>query len=123
MRLFEVIFVLVSALLFTVSASVDLVNHITSVSSVIPGSYVVTLEQGLSEAAVRSHHAWVSDLHMAALMTSNAEADESFEPAGIEKVYQIRSFNAYAGSFFKETIEKIRFSADVSLCSSSLFLN
>ena len=72
---------------------------------VIPGKYIVTLKPGVPLSTVDAHLSWVRRRSV------NLSRRES---SGVEKVYSIENFNAYAGSFDAATIEEIRNSEDVS---------
>jgi len=73
---------------------------------IVPNKYIVTLKPGVSPPDVGAHLKWVRGVHSRSL----AKRDT----AGVEKVYRIDDFNAYAGSFDTATIEEIRNSAEVS---------
>ncbi|KAH8196440.1 hypothetical protein TruAng_009400 [Truncatella angustata] len=73
---------------------------------VIPGKYIVTLKDSASTADVESHLGWVQDVHARSLTKR--------ETSGVEKTYNINSWNAYAGEFDDATIEQIKASADVA---------
>ncbi|KAK4222883.1 putative serine protease with a subtilisin domain [Podospora fimiseda] len=72
----------------------------------IPGKYIVTLKSGVPVSAVKTHLNWVRHMHSRSL----SRRDES----GIEKIYNIKDFNGYAGSFDDATIDEIRNSDDVA---------
>jgi oryzin len=73
---------------------------------VIPGKYIVTLKDSASAADVESHLSWVQSVHARSLAKR--------QTAGVEKTYNINSWNAYAGEFDDDTLEEIKASADVS---------
>lgn len=73
---------------------------------VIQGKYIITLKDSASSADVESHLNWVSSVHARSLSKRDT--------AGVEKTYNINSWNAYAGEFDDDTIAEIKASADVS---------
>lgn len=75
-------------------------------AQVIPGKYIVTLKKDASPAAVSNHLAWVGDVHTRSL----GRRDES----GVDKVFEMSNFKAYAGTFDAQTIATIKASEDVS---------
>lgn len=72
----------------------------------VPNKFIVTLKEGAS-VDTDSHLTWVNDLHRRSLTKRNT--------AGVEKTYNIHTWNAYAGEFDEETIEQIKSSPDVCL--------
>ncbi|KAK4159553.1 putative serine protease with a subtilisin domain [Cladorrhinum sp. PSN259] len=72
----------------------------------IPGKYIVTLKSGAPGSAVKSHLNWVRDMHARSLSRRDT--------SGIDQIYNINDFNAYAGSFDEDTISEIRNSDDVA---------
>ncbi|KAJ4863521.1 subtilase family domain-containing protein [Trichoderma breve] len=69
----------------------------------VPNKFIVTLKEGAS-IDTDSHLTWVNDLHRRSLTKRNT--------AGVEKTYNIHTWNAYAGEFDEETIEQIKASPD-----------
>lgn len=74
---------------------------------VIPGKYIITLKSDATASDIDSHLSWVSDVHRRSL--------HKRQTAGIENTYNISSWNAYAGEFDDETIEKIKENPEVSI--------
>jgi hypothetical protein len=68
---------------------------------VIEGKYIITLK----DSASTSHLGWVQSVHARSLGKR--------QTAGVEKTYNIDTWNAYAGEFDEETIAEIEASADV----------
>lgn len=87
----------------------------------IPGKYIVTLKDGLSDSQVAAHTFWATEVHARRL--ARRDPNERDLPAGILKRYKIESFNAYAGAFDDLTIDEIRNNPDVclALCLFSFF--
>ncbi|PTB61741.1 serine proteinase [Trichoderma citrinoviride] len=79
------------------------VNH--KLPEAVPNKFIVTLKDGASVDA-DSHLTWVKDLHRRSLGKRNT--------AGVEKTYNIDTWNAYAGEFDEETVEQIKASPDVA---------
>ncbi|KAK0649633.1 subtilisin-related protease [Cercophora newfieldiana] len=73
---------------------------------VLPGKYIVTLKPGVSVDTVGSHLNWARAVHARSLSRRDT--------AGVEKVFAVQDFNAYAGSFDAATIAEIRDSEDVA---------
>ncbi|KAK0611827.1 peptidase S8/S53 domain-containing protein [Immersiella caudata] len=73
---------------------------------VLPGKYIVTLKPGVSVDIVGTHLRWVRDIHTRSLSRRDT--------AGVEKVFNVEDFNAYAGTFDSATLAKIRESEDVA---------
>lgn len=73
---------------------------------VIPGKYIVTLKPGVSLAGVDGHLSWVRSVHRRSLFR--------LDTTGVDKVYSIDDFNAYAGSFDAATLAEIRNSEEVA---------
>lgn len=69
------------------------------------GKYIVTLRQGLSSRDLDSHFGWVDGVH--------ARNSHRRATTVVDKTYQIRSFNGYAGEFDSDTLEQIKSSPDV----------
>ncbi|KAK1833891.1 putative serine protease with a subtilisin domain [Podospora conica] len=68
---------------------------------VVPGKYIVTLKPGFSVAEVGTHLNRVRSVLARRGVSSR-------DVAGIEKVYSLDDFNAYAGSFDASTLDSIR---------------
>lgn len=81
------------------------VNH--KLPQAVPNKFIVTLKDGASVDA-DSHLTWVEDLHRRSLGKRST--------AGVEKTYNIDTWNAYAGEFDEETVEQIKANPDVSIC-------
>ncbi|KAK3688973.1 oryzin precursor [Podospora appendiculata] len=73
---------------------------------VIPNKYIVTLKPGVSTSDINTHLDWVSVVHS----RSTARRDTT----GVDKVFNINEFNAYAGTFDAATIDVIRNSDQVA---------
>ncbi|KAK9416367.1 putative Peptidase S8/S53 domain-containing protein [Seiridium unicorne] len=73
---------------------------------VVPGKYIVTLKDSASTSDVESHLGWVQSVHARSL--------KKRQTAGVEKTYNINTWNAYAGEFDDATIEEIKANADVA---------
>lgn len=71
------------------------------------GKYIVTLKEGTAASAVQSHIQWVEGVHARSI----GRRDQNL--AGLEKTYEIGSFNGYAGNFDAATIEEIRNNPEV----------
>ena len=84
-------------------------------AEVVPGKYIITFKEGVTETQVAAHTTWATDLHKRNL--ARRDPNSADLPAGIEKKYSISTFNAYAGSFDDATIESIRNNEDVSIPS------
>lgn len=68
---------------------------------VVPGKYIVTLKPGFSVAEADTHLNWVRSVHARRGVSSR-------DVTGIEKVYSLSDFHAYAGSFDAPTLDEIR---------------
>lgn len=75
---------------------------------VIPGKYIVTLKEGATDT--ESHINWVNDIHRRSLGKRDT--------AGVEKTYNISSWNAYSGEFDDETIKQIKANPEVCYYSN-----
>ncbi|KAK7418599.1 proteinase B [Neonectria magnoliae] len=73
---------------------------------VIPGKYIITLKED-AKTDLESHLNWVTDVHRRSLSKRDT--------AGVEKTYNISTWNAYSGDFDDETIAEIEKSPDVAL--------
>ncbi|KAM3544828.1 Alkaline protease 1 [Beauveria bassiana] len=71
------------------------------------GKYIVTLKDGVTAGKVASHLQWVNDVHARSLGRRDLNLN------GVEKTYEIGSFNGYAGNFDAATIEEIRNNPEV----------
>lgn len=71
----------------------------------IPNKYIVTLKPGTSAGAAANHLAWVNHVH--------SRRRSKRELSGVDKVYEMDNFKAYAGSFDEETVEEIKHRDDV----------
>ncbi|EEP78436.1 hypothetical protein UREG_03282 [Uncinocarpus reesii 1704] len=74
-------------------------------SDIIPGQYIITLKDGLSQADVESHKTWVSSVHRSNLAATGRQGIQS---GGIAKAFQIHDLNVYSGNFDEQTAEDIR---------------
>lgn len=77
-----------------------------TVGSTIPGSYIVTLKEGIEKRDLDSHLDWLNDVQARSLNKRKF--------SGVDKHFDIEDFHAYSGKFDEETIEKIRNSPEVS---------
>ncbi|KAI2181683.1 hypothetical protein LOZ21_005328 [Ophidiomyces ophidiicola] len=77
-------------------------------SDIVPGKYIVTLKDGVTQADIESHKSWVSSIHSSNLAAAAAAGRTGLESDGIRKVFQIHDFKAYSGSFDAKTAEDIR---------------
>ncbi|KAJ4118943.1 proteinase B [Fusarium equiseti] len=71
-----------------------------------PDKYIITLKPEAAEAKVEAHMAWVTDVHRRSL----GKRDTS----GVEKKFNISSWNAYSGEFDDATIAEIKKSPEVA---------
>lgn len=94
----------VGAILPFVSAAPTHVNP--RASEPIPNKFIVTLKEGIASSEKESHLTWVNDVHARSLARRQL--------AGVEKTYNISTFQGYAGSFDEATIEQIKSSPEVS---------
>jgi hypothetical protein len=78
-----------------------------TVGSTIPGSYIVTLKEGIEKRDLDSHLEWLGNLQARALNKRDFP--------GVDKHFDIDEFHAYSGKFDAETIEQIKNSPEVSL--------
>lgn len=81
----------------------------TRAASVVEGKYIITLKDEISAAALGGHMNWVRDVH------ENSLGRRQLSFAGVEKTFGVGNFNAYAGHFDADTLERIRNSPEVSL--------
>ncbi|KAJ4316576.1 proteinase B [Fusarium piperis] len=72
----------------------------------IPNKYIVTLKPEASDSKISDHLNWVGDVHRRSLSKRDT--------VGVEETYNISDWNAYAGEFDDETIEKIKNSPEVA---------
>ncbi|KAM0817622.1 putative Subtilase [Seiridium cardinale] len=77
-------------------------------SEVIPGKYIITLKEDVAVRDVSSHLNWVSDVHRRSLNECTT--------VGIENTYNIRTWNAYAGEFNDETIQRFKDNTGGRIC-------
>lgn len=76
-------------------------------SDPIPNKYIVTLKEDVAPTDVESHLTWVNEVHARSLARRQLP--------GVEKTYNISSFQGYAGAFDDATISEIEASPEVSL--------
>lgn len=87
-----------------------------------PGGYIVALRDHVSANDMDLHLKWIRDIHERSL----GRRDLGF--AGVEITYTGASgFNAYAGHFDNETLERIKNSSEVSFigqrrCAKTLLI-
>lgn len=75
--------------------------------NIIPNKYIVTFKRGISSRDI--------DLHLQSVSNIHARTLEHYPPlAGIERRYNISTFQGYAGAFSNEIITEIRASPVVS---------
>lgn len=79
-------------------------------NAVIPDKYIVTFKKGVSQADIDAHASWVSSVQA----VNSARGFATAEPPGLERMFNIHDFNAYAGSFDRQTVEEIKASPAVS---------
>ncbi|WEW55392.1 serine-type peptidase [Emydomyces testavorans] len=72
---------------------------------IIPGQYIVTLKDGLTNTDIESHKAWVASVHRSNLA---ATGQSGIESEGIRNIFQIHNLNLYSGSFDAKTAEDIK---------------
>ncbi|KAH7368869.1 alkaline proteinase [Plectosphaerella cucumerina] len=77
-----------------------------TVGSTIPGSYIVTLKEGIEKRDLDSHLEWLGNLQARALNKRDFP--------GVDKHFDIDEFHAYSGKFDAETIEQIKNSPEVA---------
>lgn len=71
----------------------------------IPNKFIVTLKEDIAASEKESHLSWVSKVHARSLGRRDL--------AGVEKTYNISTFQGYAGTFDDATIEEIKASPEV----------
>lgn len=72
-------------------------------SGVIPDSWIVILNEGISQSAFQAHQSWASTAQSASLRRRGLEArGQSFD-----YTYNTRTMKGYAGTFDQATIEEI----------------
>lgn len=72
-------------------------------SGVIPDSWIVILNQGISASAFQEHQAWASNVHSASIRRRGLEA----RATTFDYTYNSSIMKGYAGTFDKATIEEI----------------
>ncbi|WEW59144.1 S8 family peptidase [Emydomyces testavorans] len=73
---------------------------------IIPGKYIVTFKDGVSQSDIDAHKTWVASVHQSYLAAA-AGVQKSYS-AGMRKTYQINKMNAYSGVFDDKTAADIR---------------
>lgn len=101
---FKNLALLVGALLPFAAAAPTQFN--SRAAQAIPNKFIVTLKEDIASSEKESHLAWVSEVHARSLGRRDL--------AGVEKTYNISSFQGYAGTFDEATIEEIKASPEVS---------
>ncbi|CAF3657100.1 unnamed protein product [Fusarium graminearum] len=71
-----------------------------------PDKYIITLKPEATENKIEAHLNWVSDVHRRSL--------NKRDTSGVEKKFNISSWNAYSGEFDKATIDEIKKSPEVA---------
>lgn len=77
----------------------------------IPNKYIVTLKEDVAAADVQSHLNWVGEVHARSLGRRQLP--------GVEKTYNISTFQGYAGAFDDATIAEIEASPEVRRFANS----
>ncbi|KAK3386004.1 peptidase S8/S53 domain-containing protein [Podospora didyma] len=95
------LFLLVGIVIPALAAPVDKLA-----AEIVPNKYIITLKPGVSVSDIDTHLNWVRDVHARSLSRRDT--------VGIENLYSIRDFNAYAGTFDAATINEIRHSDQAS---------
>lgn len=85
----------------------------TATPQAVPNKYIVTLKPGVSASSLKTHLTWVDAVHKRSLARRDSSYTDT-DTTGVDQVYNIKDFNAYAGSFDSETIKEIEASQDVS---------
>ncbi|KMU79481.1 oryzin [Coccidioides immitis RMSCC 3703] len=75
---------------------------------IIPGRYIVTLKDGITQEDIEYHKSWVTSVHRSNLAAATAAGRPRLETEGIRKFFQIHKMNAYSGAFDDQTAEDIR---------------
>ncbi|KAI1919597.1 hypothetical protein LOZ58_005400 [Ophidiomyces ophidiicola] len=101
MRLFESTSVLVGTVLPLITA---FPTSRPRENQIIPDKYVVTFKSGVSKADIEAHTSWVSSVQA----RNVAKGFTTAEAPGVENTFNINTFNAYSGSFDRETIREIK---------------
>ncbi|KAJ4420345.1 hypothetical protein N0V82_004444 [Gnomoniopsis sp. IMI 355080] len=104
MYCFKNLALFVGALLPFAAAAPTQVN--ARAAQTIPNKFIVTLKEDIASTEKESHLAWVSEVHARSLGRRDL--------AGVEKTYNISSFQGYAGTFDEATIEEIKASPEVA---------
>ncbi|TEA20674.1 Alkaline proteinase [Colletotrichum sidae] len=72
----------------------------------VPGSYIITLKEGVTVRDLDGHLDWVNQVHSRSLNTLQFK--------GAEHTYSFNKFKGYAGKFDEATIEAIKNSPEVA---------
>lgn len=72
-------------------------------SGVIPNSWIVILNDGISASAFQEHQTWASNAQGASMRRRGLEA----RAATFDYTYNTKSMKGYAGTFDQATIEEI----------------
>lgn len=101
---FKKLALLVGSLLpLALASPVDVVKQ--RAADPIPNKYIITLKEAVAPAEIESHLAWVGEVHARSLSRRQLP--------GVEKTYNISTFQGYAGSFDEATISEIESSPEV----------
>lgn len=77
---------------------------------IVPDSYIVVLNEGVSQSAFQAHQNWASSVYTASLRKRGLEAPaETFQ-----YTYNFGTLKGYAGTFDKATIDEISSRAEVA---------
>ncbi|KAH8144906.1 uncharacterized protein LAJ45_11112 [Morchella importuna] len=86
------------------------VPSVPKAGDIVPDSYIVVLNEGVSDAAFQAHTSWASSVNAASMKKRGLEPRaETFD-----YTYTLGSLKGYAGTFDKETIDQIATRSEVA---------
>ncbi|WEW55769.1 Secreted subtilisin-like serine protease sub9 [Emydomyces testavorans] len=102
----KALLILVAAL--PVAWAGELLSAAANDTNVMPDSYIIVMNEGLSDADFDSHMTWAMDVHNTAV-EKRQEAT-----SGVSRTWNAHQMKGYCGSFDRETIQEIANNSDVA---------
>ncbi|KAI1977741.1 Secreted subtilisin-like serine protease sub9 [Ophidiomyces ophidiicola] len=116
MTFFDRVLLLLAAVLPAVHAG-EMLAAAAGDTGVIPNSYIVIMNDGISTSDFDSHRTWATGLN------NNAKRKRGVKMGGVSRTWAAAQMKGYSGSFDRQTIEKIAKSASVSYVEPDRMVN
>ncbi|KMU78905.1 oryzin [Coccidioides immitis RMSCC 3703] len=101
---------------FPAAQAGEMINAAAGATDVIPDSYIVVMNEGISESDFESHRTWATGMNSKSRKRAGAFS-------GVSRTWSATGMKGYSGSFARETIEQIANNSAVAYVEPDRMVN